>query len=130
MTDDPVMWVTAADVAEYLGPGVDAADPYLAKCAAAAGSFCFRRRAEAGYSDSPLTAPSDDVQLGTVMYGGALYRERGSADSFASFDETIGYATTGTWPRVKQLLGVGRGRVDTPLSELPVAVPLRQWRPW
>jgi hypothetical protein len=27
-----------------------------------------------------------DVSLGTVMYGGALYRQRGGVQDFASFD--------------------------------------------
>lgn len=120
------MWTSAADIAEYLGDTVDPSDAYLIRCAKAADAFCRRRRLEAGYSDDPADpdAPSEDVALGATLWGGQLYRERGSADSFASFDETQGFATTGAWPRVKQLLGVGRARVDTPQSELAVPAPI------
>jgi len=109
------VWTSPSLIAAYLGDTVDPADAYLATCAAAADSFARRRRREAGYADDPdpaASAPSPDVELGTTMYGGVLFRERGSADSFASFDETQGFAATGAWPRVKQLLGVGRAAVD------------------
>jgi hypothetical protein len=120
-------WTTPADIAAYLGPAVDPADPYLATCADASCAFCYRRRLEAGYVDDSDAAPSPDVALGATMYGGALYRERGSADSFASFDETMGFATTGVWSRVKQLLGVGRGQVDAP-PVVPVPTPYQRLR--
>lgn len=122
------MWTSPDDIAGYLGATVDPTDPYLGECAAAADAFCRRRRREAGYDDDPdpaAAAPSPDVGLGATLYGGQLYRERGSADSFASFDETLGFAATGAWPRIKQLLGIGRARVDTPLSARPVLNPLR-----
>jgi hypothetical protein len=109
------VWTSPALIAAYLGDTVDPADAYLATCAAAADAFARRRRAAAGYADDPdpaSSAPTPDVELGTTMYGGVLFRERGSADSFASFDETTGFTTTGAWPRVKQLLGIGRATVD------------------
>jgi len=122
------MWTSPADIAQYLGGTVDPADPWLVTCANAADDFSRRRRREAGYDDDPDPAsepPSFAVGLGATMYGGVLYRERGSADSFASFDETAVFAATGAWPRIKQLLGVGRGQVDAPLSTLPVVNPLQ-----
>lgn len=116
-------WTSPAGIAAYLGGTVDPADPYLQSCADAAEAFCRRKRIEAGYPDVPdptAAAPSADVGLAATMYGGQLFRERGSADSFASFDETLGFTQTGAWPRIKQLLGVGKGRVDTPQSDLAV----------
>jgi hypothetical protein len=55
--------------------------------------------------------PSQDVKLATVMYGGALYRQRGSITDFASFDGMSTGSTNGLSPLVKQLLGVDRPQV-------------------
>lgn len=121
-------WTTPEQIADYLGPAVDTDDAYLATCADAANAFAFRRRGEAGYRDDPDVAPSPDVALGATMYGGVLYRERGSADSFASFDETASFAQIGAWPRIKQLLGIGRARVDTPWSDVAAVNPLARRR--
>lgn len=121
------MWTSPTLIASYLGDTVDPADAYLATCAAAADAFARRRRAGAGYDDDPdpaSSAPTPDVELGTTMYGGVLFRERGSADSYASFDETTGFTTTGAWPRVKQLLGIGRATVDH-VEAIPVVNPLQ-----
>ena len=105
-------WITATNIEDWLGIGTaTAADTaFLTQCAAAANAFCFRRRKEASYSDSLTTAPSGDVKLGTIQYGGALYRARGSVgDTFATFDG-IGGSTNyvGMSALVKQLLGVDR----------------------
>ena len=80
-------WVTAANLEDWIGIGTaTAADAaFLTVCAAASSQFAWRRRMEAGYVDSLTTVPSQDVFLGTQMYGGALYRQRGSVDQFASF---------------------------------------------
>lgn len=123
------MWTSPADIAQYLGATVDVDDPYLATCAAAAEDFARRRRVEAGYVDDPdpaAAAPSYAVGLGATMYGGVLFRERGSDDSFASFDETAAFAQTGSWQRIRQLLGVNRAVVETPLSELYQVNPLQR----
>ena len=124
------MWTSPTLIAGYLGDTVDPADAFLATCAAAADAYCRRKRLEAGYADDPdpaSSAPSPDVELGATMYGGALYRERGSADSFASFDETQGFAPTGVWPRVKQLLGVPRGAVDRVPADAVVMPARARW---
>jgi len=55
--------------------------------------------------------PSQDVKLGTIMYGGALYRQRGSIDQFASFDQMGTTSVVGLAPIVKQLLGIDRPQV-------------------
>ena len=106
-------WITATDIEDWIGIGTaTAADTtFLTICAAASNSFCHRRRQEVGYSDSLTTVPSQDVKLGTVMYGGSLYRQRGSITDFASFDGMSTGSTSGLSALVKQLLGVDRPQV-------------------
>jgi hypothetical protein len=46
------------------------------------------------------------------MYAATLYRERGSVDSFASFDSmAVGASPSATLGRIMQLLGCGRAQV-------------------
>ena len=106
-------WITATDIEDWIGIGTATAGDttFLTICAAAANSFCYRRRQEVGYFDSLTTVPSQDVKLATVMYGGALYRQRGSITDFASFDGMSTGSTNGLSPLVKQLLGVDRPQV-------------------
>jgi hypothetical protein len=106
-------WITATDIEDWLGIGTaTAADAaFLTICASSASQFCWRRRMEAGYVDSLGTVPSQDVKLGTIMYGGALYRQRGSMDSFASF-QSMGVApVVGLNGMIRQLLGIDRPQV-------------------
>jgi hypothetical protein len=106
-------WVTAANLEDWLGIGTatsaDAA--FLTVCAAAASQFCWRRRMEAGYIDSLTTVPSQDVFLGTQMYGGALFRQRGSVDQFASFQNMGVTPVMGLNGMIRQLLGIDRPQV-------------------
>jgi hypothetical protein len=106
-------WITSTNIEDWLGIGtasaLDAA--FLTSCASAANQFCYRRRQEAGYFDSLNTSPSGDVTLGTIMYGGALYRQRGSVDSFASFDNMQSAPPVALSGMVKQLLGIDRPAV-------------------
>ena len=106
-------WITAGNIEDWLGIGTaSAADTaFLTQCAAAANAFCFRRRAENNYYDSLTTSPSGYVTLATIMYGGGLYRQRGSVTDFASFDGMSGGGTNGLTPLIKQLLGVNRATV-------------------
>jgi hypothetical protein len=106
-------WITATDIEDWIGIGTaTAADTtFLTICAAASNSFCFRRRQEVGYSDSLTTVPSQDIKLGTIMYGGALYRQRGGVQDFASFDGLGTGNSFGLSPMIKQLLGVDRPAV-------------------
>ena len=106
-------WITAGNIEDWLGIGTaTAADTaFLTQCALAANAFCFRRRQEAGYFDSLTTSPSGDVTLGTIMYGGNLYRQRGAVTDFASFDGLAAGGTNGLSPMIKQLLGVNRATV-------------------
>jgi len=114
LTITPVCtWITADNIEDWIGIGTaTAADTaFLTQCALAANAFCYRRRREAGYIDSLTTSPSGDVSLGTIQYGGMLYRQRGSIDSFASFDGMGGGPVTGLNGVIKQLLGIDRPSV-------------------
>ena len=105
-------WVTGPQIATYLGittAGDETA--FLVQVAAAANAFCFRRRQESGYTDALTTSPGGDVTLGTLMYGSALYRQRGSVDQFASFTDMASAPVVGLSGLVKQLLGISRPQV-------------------
>jgi len=105
-------WVTGPQIATYLGittAGDETA--FLVQVASAANNFCYRRRQESGYTDSLTTSPGGDITLGTLMYGSALYRQRGSVDQFASFTDMASAPTVGLSGIVKQLLGISRPQV-------------------
>ena len=106
-------WITAGNIEDWIGIGTaTAADTtFLTQCAAAANVFCYRRRQECGYFDSLTTSPSSDCTLAVIMYGGALYRQRGGISDFASFDGMTAGSTNGLSPIVKQLLGIDRPQV-------------------
>ena len=107
-------WVTSTNVDDWLGGvAATAADTaFISTCTDAANAFCFRRRQEAGYFDSLTTVPSNDVKLGVTMYAGALYRQRGSVQDFAGFDQfNPAGNTVGLSGIVKQLLGIDRPQV-------------------
>lgn len=115
LTTTPVCtWITAQQIEDWLGIGTaTAADTaFLTSCALAANSFAYRRRLEANYKNESLTTvPNGSVSLGTIMYGGALYRQRGGVTDFASFDGLGTGGTMGLSPMIKQLLGVDRPAV-------------------
>ena len=102
-------WITGQQIADWLNILYASDQTFLDQCASAANQFCWRRRQESGkLQDSLTTVPSGDVALGTIMYGGALYRQRGSIDAFASFSEMGGTApVVGLSPIIKQLLEIG-----------------------
>ena len=106
-------WITSDDVTEWLGISAATANDtaFIARCVQAANTYCYRARHEAGYHDDADAVPDASVSLGTVMYAATLYRERGSVDSFASFDQMGGAVPFGTMSRIKQLLGVGRPQI-------------------
>ena len=106
-------WCTAAEILTYLGIATATADDttFVTQCASASNIFCYRRRQECGYFDALTPAPSGDVKLATIMYGAALYRQRGGISDFASFDGMSAGSTNGLSPLVKQLLGVDRPQV-------------------
>ena len=108
-------WITAAQLETYLG--VDIADPsddmtLLTQATSATNLFCYRRRQESGYADSLTTSPGGDVTMGTLMYGAALWRSRGSTqDTFATFDGMGQANVNAMTPVIKQLLGIDRPQV-------------------
>jgi len=105
-------WITGPQIATYLGITTSGDETaFLVQCAAAANAFCFRRRQESSYIDSLSTSPGGDVTLGTLMYGSALFRQRGSVDQFASFTDMGTAPVVGLSGIVKQLLGINRPQV-------------------
>jgi hypothetical protein len=103
-------WTTSQNILDWLGITVATAgdQTFTTTCAAAANAFCYRRRQEAGYVDSLTTVPSQDVYLGTVMYGGMLYKSRGTVDVFSSFQDMGQTPVVGMNGQIKQLLGIDR----------------------
>jgi len=108
-----VSWITSNDVTTWLGISAATANDtaFLTYCVNASNAFCYRKRVEAGYVDSQSTAPGGDVKLGAIMYAATLFRERGSVDSFASFDGMGSFPIPSTLGRIMQLLGCGRAQV-------------------
>lgn len=108
-----VSWIVAADVLAWLGIDVATANDtaFVTVCVNASNAWCYRKRREAGYIDSMTTVPSADVKLGTIIFAATCYRERGSVDSFASFDAMGSFPVPSTLGRIMQLLGCGRAQV-------------------
>lgn len=106
-------WIVDADVIEWLGVASATANDtaFITTCVAAANAYAYRRRREAGYFDSLTTVPGGDVKLGTTMFAAALYRERGSVDSFASFEQMGTPVPFGSHGQINRLLGVNRSQV-------------------
>jgi len=108
-----ISWITNAMVLEFLGIDVATANDtaFITTCVAASNSYIFRKRREAGYTDSQSVVPDASVKLGTILYAATLYRERGSADSFASFDSMSSIPIPSTMGRIMALIGCGRPQV-------------------
>ena len=107
-------WILAADVLSWLGISVATANDtaFVGVCTDAANAWAYKARKMAGYqAESLSTAPSSAVKLGTIMMAGALYRERGSVDSFASFGELGAPAPIGSMGQIMRLLGIRRSQV-------------------
>jgi hypothetical protein len=106
-------WLSSvAPVTEFLGIASATANDtaFLTTCVAAANSWCFSRRVQAGYHDQLNSAPNSAVLLGTTLYAAGLYRERGTTgDSYASFGDMTGPPLM-TLGRVNQLLGIKRSQ--------------------
>lgn len=115
LTYNPVCtWITGDQIGVWAGVTIPSADEaaFLDQCAAAANEFCWRRRQECGYlGDTLTTPPNGSCELAAIMYGGALWRQRGSIDQFGSFNEMGTAPVVGLSPIIKQLLGLGRPQV-------------------
>jgi hypothetical protein len=111
-------WVLVEQVEAALGAGTD--DPFLQTCTDAANAWAFRRRATSGYTDDPDVSPGPDAELGVITYAMVLYRERGSVDSYASFDEfATGIVPSSTVTQALRLLGIPKPMVDKASTDPP-----------
>jgi hypothetical protein len=106
-------WITSADVTSWLGIEVATANDtaFIAVCVSASNSWCFRKRREAGYTDSLSVAPDGAAKLGAINYAAMQYRTRGAVDGYSSFD-SMGMGTpTMSLGQIMALLGCGRPQV-------------------
>ena len=106
-------WITSADVTSWLGIEVATANDtaFIAVCVSAANSWAFRKRREAGYTDSLSTAPDGAAKLGCIQYAAIQYRNRGAVDGYSSFDSMNMGTPTMSLGQIMQLLGCGRPQV-------------------
>jgi hypothetical protein len=106
-------WITSQNVLDVLGISPASANDttFVATCTGAANAWAFRKRVEAGYHDSLSTSPSSAATLGTTFYAMSLYRQRGSVDSFASFESMSQSAPTASMGEIMRLLGINRSQV-------------------
>ena len=114
LTYEPTIeWITSSDVTTWLGIATATANDtaFITYCVNAANEFVYRRRLEAGYHDDPDAVPNNSVKLGTIMYAGMLYRQRGSVDGYASFDQLGVQTPFGSLGTIYQLIGTNRPQV-------------------
>jgi hypothetical protein len=106
-------WITVNDLTEFLGiSGATANDTlFMTSSVNASNAWSFKRRVQAGYSDSLTTVPDAAVKAGVVLMAASLYRERGSLDSFNSFQDMNISAPVASMGRINQLLGIKRSQV-------------------
>jgi hypothetical protein len=106
-------WITVADLTEFLGiSGATANDTaFMTSSVNSSNAWSFKRRVQAGYHDSLTTVPDAAVKAGVVLMAASLYRERGSIDSFASFQDMSISAPVASMGRINQLLGIKRSQV-------------------
>jgi hypothetical protein len=103
-----VQWVDDQDVLGFLGvdPATQLDEDWLAVAVDSGNEWCFERRRKCGYADLPNVVPNPSVKAGTIMKAAQEYRERGSVESFASFDAMPTPA----------ILGGGLGQILTKLG--------------
>jgi len=107
-------WITNQMVLDWLGIAPASANDtaFITVCTEAANALAYRRRRESGYTDSLSTVPGADAKLGTIMYAASLYRQRGSVDSFQSFEAfAAGNAPVGSIGEILRLWGCNRAQV-------------------
>lgn len=106
-------WITVSDLTEFLGiSGATANDTaFMTSSVNASNAWSFKRRVQAGYHDSLILVPDAAVKAGVVLMAGSLYRERGSIDSFNSFQDMNISAPVASMGRINQLLGIKRSQV-------------------
>ena len=106
-------WITVSDLTEFLGiSGATANDTaFMTSSVNASNSWSFKRRVQAGYHDQLGSVPDAAVKAGVVLMAASLYRERGSVDSFNSFQDMTISAPVASMGRINQLLGIKRSQV-------------------
>lgn len=107
-------WITDQDVLDWLGVAPATANDldFVSACTDAANALAYRRRKESGYTDSLSTVPGADIALGVRMYAGSLYRQRGSVDSFQSFEAyAAGSPAVASMGEILRLWGCNRPQV-------------------
>jgi hypothetical protein len=106
----PVTWITATDVENFLGftPTADGDIAYMDAAIYAAQQWAWRRRQQAGYRDHPSIVPDASAKQGTVLKAAMDYRERGSIDSFQTYESMPITAPVGSIGQVMSLLGLNR----------------------
>lgn len=112
-TPTECVWADVPALEEFLGiAGATANDTaFMTTSVNAANAWCFKRRSQAGYKDSLVTVPDAAVLSGTVLMAASLYRERGSIDSFNSFQDMTISAPVASMGRINSLLGIKRAQV-------------------
>lgn len=106
-------WITSSNVTEFLGIAAATANDtaFIATCVSAANAWAYRKRQQAGYTDSLTTSPGGDVTLGTTLFAAAQYRRRGSVDGFQSFDVMDTSNPPLSMGDIHKLLGINRSQV-------------------
>lgn len=112
-TPTECVWSDVDDLTEFLGiSGATANDTaFMTTSVNAANAWCFKRRSQAGYKDDLINVPDAAVLAGTVLMAASLYRERGSIDSFNSFQDMTISAPVASMGRINSLLGIKRAQV-------------------
>lgn len=103
-----VQWIDAEDVLGFLGvdPASQLDEDWLDVAVASASEWCYDRRRKCGYADLPNVVPNPSVKAGAIMKAAQEYRERGSVESYQSFDAIPTPA----------LIGGGLGQILTKLG--------------
>jgi len=112
-TPTECQWSSVGDLTEFLGiAGATANDTaFMTTSVNASNAYCFKRRSQAGYKDDLVNVPDAAVLAGTVLMAASLYRERGSIDSFNSFQDMTISAPVASMGRINSLLGIKRAQV-------------------
>ena len=112
-TPTECVWCDAPDLEEFLGiAGATANDTaFMTTSVNAANAWCFKRRSQAGYKDDLVNVPDAAVLSGVVLMAASLFRERGSLDSFNSFQDMTISAPVASMGRINSLLGIKRAQV-------------------
>lgn len=112
-TPTECVWSDVADLTEFLGISAATANDtlFMTTSVNAANAWCFKRRSQAGYKDDLINVPDAAVLAGTVLMAASLYRERGSLDSFNSFQDMTISAPVASMGRINSLLGIKRAQV-------------------